>query len=36
MDPNDRTANFFYNHTRQIIESGVVKEKSGVVEMEEK
>jgi class 3 adenylate cyclase len=36
MDPEDRTAKFFYNHTRQIIESGVVKNKSGVVEMEEK
>ena len=36
MDPEDRTAKFFYNHTRQIIESGVVKNKSGVMEMEEK
>ncbi|MEO5909215.1 MAG: adenylate/guanylate cyclase domain-containing protein, partial [Ginsengibacter sp.] len=35
-DPDDRTAKFFYNHTRQIIDSGVVKDKSGVVEMEDK
>ena len=36
MDPDDRTAKFFYNHTMQIIETGLIKDKSGVVEMEEK
>ncbi len=36
IDPDDRTAKFFYNHTRQIIDSVVVKDKSGVVEMEDK
>jgi hypothetical protein len=35
-DPNDRTAKFFYNNTRQIIESGIPENKSGIVEMEEK
>lgn len=35
-DPDDRTAKFFYNNTRQIIESGVLENKSGIVEMEEK
>ena len=36
INPDDRTARFFYNHTRQIIESGIPENKSGVVEMEEK
>ena len=35
-DPGDRTAKFFYNNTRQIIESGIPESKSGIVEMEEK
>ena len=35
-DPDDRTAKFFYNNTRQIIESGVPGNKSGIVEMKEK
>lgn len=36
VNPDDRTARFFYNHTRQIIDSGIPENKSGVVEMEEK
>lgn len=36
IDPDDRTARFFFNHTRQIIESDLVKDNSGVVRMEEK
>lgn len=36
LNPDDRTARFFYNHTRQIVESGIPENKSGVVEMEEK
>ena len=37
IDENDPTARFFYLHTKQILDSGVVHEKkSGVVEMEEK
>lgn len=35
-NPNDRTARFFYENTIQIIESGISKSKSGIVEMEEK
>ncbi|HET7116465.1 MAG TPA: adenylate/guanylate cyclase domain-containing protein [Hanamia sp.] len=35
-DPDDPTAKFFYNNTRQIIETGVPESKSGIVEMEEK
>lgn len=35
-DPEDRTAKFFYNNTRQIIDSGIPENKSGIVEMEEK
>jgi hypothetical protein len=35
-DPNDRTARFYYNNTRQIIEAGIPENKSGIVEMEEK
>ena len=35
-DAADRTARFFYNHTLQIIESGLLKNKPGIVEMEEK
>lgn len=34
--PEDRTANFFYHHTLQIIQSGVLSDRTGVVEMEEK
>jgi len=36
IDPDDRTARFFYNHTLKIIESGVPENNPGVVEMEEK
>lgn len=36
IDPDDRTANFFYNHTLKIIDSGVPENNAGVVEMEEK
>ena len=36
MDPDDRTARFFYNHTLKIIESGMPENSPGVVEMEEK
>jgi len=36
MDGNDATARFFYQHTKQLLESGVDQKKSGVVEMEEK
>lgn len=36
IDPNDPTAKFFYNNTRQIIETGISINKAGVVEMEEK
>ena len=35
-DPQDRTAYFFYNHTLEIIQSGIHQKKPGVVEMEEK
>lgn len=35
-DNNDNTANFFYNYTKQIIESGDPKIKMGVVKMDEK
>jgi class 3 adenylate cyclase len=35
-DPEDRTAYFFYNHTLEIIQSGIHQKKPGVVEMEEK
>ncbi|MEO8720273.1 MAG: adenylate/guanylate cyclase domain-containing protein [Ginsengibacter sp.] len=35
-DPEDRTANFFYNHARQTVASGILKDKPGIVEMEEK
>jgi class 3 adenylate cyclase len=35
-DPNDRTAQFFYNNTWQIIKSGIPENKNGIVEMEEK
>jgi len=34
--PEDRTARFFYNHTLQIMSSGVPEKKIGVVEMDEK
>lgn len=36
IDPNDPTAKFFYNNTRQIIETGIPENKAGIVEMEEK
>jgi len=36
MDPEDRTATFFFNNTQQIINSGIVEKKAGVVQMEEK
>ena len=36
IDPEDATARFFYNHTRQLIDTGIPENKSGVVEMEEK
>jgi hypothetical protein len=36
LDPEDRTARFFYNHIQQIIESDVIKENPGVMRMEEK
>jgi class 3 adenylate cyclase len=36
IDDNDATARFFYQHTKQLLESGVNQKKSGVVEMEEK
>ncbi len=36
MDNEDRTARFFYLHTRQIMESDIRENKSGIVEMEEK
>jgi adenylate cyclase len=36
IDPDDRTARFFYNHTLKIIESGVPENNAGVVEMGEK
>lgn len=36
MDNNDRTAIFFYNHTKEIIQSGITENKSGIVKMEEK
>ncbi|MGB3006317.1 MAG: adenylate/guanylate cyclase domain-containing protein [Chitinophagaceae bacterium] len=35
-DPGDRTAQFFFNNTREIMESGLPKSKAGVVEMQEK
>lgn len=35
-DPDDRTANFFYDNTRLIIESRIPENKSGIVKMEEK
>ncbi|HVT84897.1 MAG TPA: adenylate/guanylate cyclase domain-containing protein [Chitinophagaceae bacterium] len=34
--PEDRTAKFFFSHTKQIIESGIADSKAGVVEMHEK
>ncbi|MGN6533929.1 MAG: adenylate/guanylate cyclase domain-containing protein [Ginsengibacter sp.] len=36
MAPDDRTAAFFYNQTRKIIESGVPENSEGIVAMEEK
>lgn len=35
-DPEDRTAGFFYHHTHQILDEGIMENKSGVVHMEEK
>ncbi|HEY5392648.1 MAG TPA: adenylate/guanylate cyclase domain-containing protein, partial [Hanamia sp.] len=35
-DPEDRTASFFYHHTHQILDEGIMENKSGVVHMEEK
>ena len=34
--PEDRTANFFFAHTKQIIDSGVPENNAGIVEMHEK
>jgi adenylate cyclase len=34
--PEDRTAKFFFSHTKQIIENGFFENKTGVVEMNEK
>ena len=36
LNPDDRTAKFFFDNSRQIIDSGVPENKAGVVEMEEK
>jgi len=36
MDPDDRTAKFFFNNTLNIINSGIEQNKVGIVEMEEK
>jgi adenylate cyclase len=36
IDPDDRTAAFFFNHTLKIIASTVPENNAGVVEMEEK
>lgn len=36
LNPNDRTAKFFFNYTNQIIDSKISEHKAGVVEMEEK
>lgn len=36
MDPDDRTARFFYNISRQILDSGENENKVGIVEMNEK
>jgi TolA-binding protein len=36
FNPEDRTAKFFLNLTRQIIENGMAGAKAGVVEMREK
>lgn len=36
VNPDDRTAKFFFSNTKQIIESGVADSKTGVVEMHEK
>ncbi len=36
LHPEDRTAKFFYSHTKQILESGIAESKAGVVEMHEK
>ncbi len=36
INPNDRTAKFFFTNSRQILDSGIPENKVGVVEMEEK
>ncbi len=36
IDSDDATAEFFFNHTRQLLEPGLNRKKSGIVEMEEK
>jgi adenylate cyclase len=35
-NPGDRTAKFFFNHIKQIIETGITENRAGVVEMMEK
>ena len=35
-DPGDRTAQFFFHHTKQILDTGVPLSKAGVIEMREK
>ncbi len=36
LDPDDLTANFFFNNTQQIINSGILEKRGGVIQMEEK
>jgi len=36
INPNDRTAKFFFNYTHQIIDADIPENKAGVVEMDEK
>ncbi|MDE3184796.1 MAG: GAF domain-containing protein [Bacteroidota bacterium] len=36
IDPDDRTARFFYNFSQQILDSGAHENKVGIVEMNEK
>lgn len=36
MDPEDRTAHFFYNVSSEILESGLHETKAGIIEMNEK